>query len=253
VHFEYACPACGEIINRSRTPVSDALFHPLQKFECPRCQRLHPWWRLTRKTSQVALQGTSFPSRAPTLQQTIFATGGREVLIHDDTGPPAVIENLDVNTAAGTHDGSDATLDSAHWVDGPFPLDPIGSGHIEIIYTMDAVTFAGTISFVRWHFRAKFEHIVGGGRTKQISGMWVESGFGATNTVATQSMEGISSYTSINLDVSTNPATSTPWTAAALNARKFGMQLDFFGTTTSDQSEALMSCSEFWVEIWGIS
>jgi len=246
-HIEYLCAKCKSVLNRGLSLYSDKSFHPLQKIRCRRCGYTMKWYEMIERKTRVKLEGG--PLVIPSLQQTLFATGGREILIADDFGGDSLIENFDVNTAAGTHDGSDVTQDSAHWLDGFLTAS---SGHVEVIYAMDPVTFTGAIDFVRWHLRAWFEELSGTAHIRQISGVWVVAGFGATNTVATRNMTGINSPTGIDLDVTVNPNTGQPWTAAQLNTRSFGMQLDHFtldpaGTGT----ETFMRCSEFWIEIWG--
>jgi hypothetical protein len=226
-------------LNRSKKTFSDNHFHPLQKIKCRDCGHTTKWYdmieiRRTKALSAGVGEGGSLV--VPSLQETLFATGGRETLIADDFGGDSSIINLDVNTPAGTHDGSDSTLDSVHHQDGVLQK---ASGHLE------------RIDFLRWHLRGWHVDIVGN-PTRQISGVYVETGFGATNTVATRSLAAISVPTDINLDVAINPATSQPWTAAAINARKAGFQLDSFdlnGVAGGWESQTL--CSEFWLEVWG--
>lgn len=226
---------------------------PLQGARCPRC-------KYERKPfGEVVFSGYSDGGGgiAPSLQQTLFATGGREVFISEDfTFAPddAVVEEFASNTAAGTHDSNDSTQDVVHHADGTTdPNSPAGSGHMEVIYTMPAVTYAGAIAFVRWHVRAWHEIITESGtRTKQVSGIWASTGFVASNTVGTQNLNGVSSPSNFDIDVPLSPLTGLPWTATELNTRKFGVQLDCF-TLNSIQngSESFTHCSEFWIEIWG--
>lgn len=253
-HTVYACPKCDREMFRAPHPVGDDSFLPLQKFVCPDCKTKFPWYQFRIRSSTLALTqvggGGAGPAATPTLQQTIFATGGREFLIVDDFDGDSTVAQFDINTAAGTHDGSDLTLDSVHMADGPTGLSQSGSGHMEVIYTMDPITFSGTIAFLRYHFKAW--HVdVAGARFNQISAIWTVAGFGATNTLATQSTLA-GAPTEINLDIALNPTTGLPWTAAGFNARKAGFQLDCFTLNgVGDGSESFTLNSEFWVEVWG--
>lgn len=248
-HVEYLCPECGGRILTARAPISDVSHHPLQKYLCPDCRKLVPWYDLKR-VGRVRLEGVGPPaSAAPILRETVYATGGREVLVQNDFGDDTIVEESASNTAAGTHDGSDLTLDSAHWLDGAFLA---GSGHVEVIYSLDPITYSGLISFTRWHLRAWFEELAGTAYTRQISAIWTAAGFVATNTVATRSMTGINTPTDLSLDSALSPLTGQPWTATELNGRKFGFQLDhFIQSGIGVGTEALMHASEFWIEVWG--
>lgn len=246
------------MIERSKTRIP---FDGAEKRTCPDCKRRWPWFQLKEAPVDLILRSGGLPvvGPTPTLQEILYATGGRESLFVNDFGGDSTQTEFAVNTAAGTHDSSDLTRDTVYMADGPNPVgSQAGSGHMEVLYTTDPATFTGTISFIRWHLRSWWENY-GATRTVQTSGIWTVAGFGATNTVGTHSLAGIesppTSLASFNIDVPLNPTTGLPWTAAQFNARKAGFQLDNFTLDGNAVpfAETYTHCAEFWIEIWGIS
>jgi hypothetical protein len=237
-------------MNRSKQPFSDGHFHPLQKIKCRDCGYTTKWYDMIERRSKALASGVGEGGSlvTPTLQETLFATGGRETqLVQDFSG--TVLETV-ANTAAGTHDGSDVSYDEVTHTDDVGPTGA-ASGHMEVVYTMDTATFSGTIDFVRWVLRAIRVDISGTPIVSQISATTATAGFGVLShpPTARALSTAMANYT---IDATVDPSTGQPWTIAGINARKAGCQLDAVRTSAPGLGfEYQTRCAEFYLEIWG--
>jgi hypothetical protein len=176
------------------------------------------------------------PSTEPALQQTLFATGGRESRVSSGSGT-----EIDANTAAGTHDDNDLTLDT-------FLADASSTATQQVVYSMDPASFAGTIDFLILRFRGGINQnsATSGG---SLRGIKATAGFGAVQTCGNNSPITAEELPA-NLDsgdVLVDPLDSTPWTAAKINAYKWGVAM----TIESGEDANVVYCTEFKIEVWG--
>jgi hypothetical protein len=254
-HVEYLCPHCKSVMNRSKQPFSDGHFHPLQKIKCRDCGYTTKWYDMIERRSKALASGVGeggSPAVASVLQETIFASGGRESQIVDDHDDDSVVAEVAINTPAGTHDGSDVTLDAVAYTDG---INAAASGHMGVIYTMTA-TYAGTISFARWRLRASRNDFSGGPTGSQITPAKNATGFSENYSILSRTTTLVAAppVLDLSLDVQLDPRTGLPWTLARFNdGLMYGFQLDLDRATTGvgEGVDCEVRCYEFWIELWG--
>jgi len=198
---------------------------------------LTPLHRFARDGSPLIVPG-KIPAGGVQLRQTLFAVSSRESLLNAFSGLVTEIPN----TPAGTHDGSDATIDGLETQsDGVNP----GSGDLIVIYTLDSATYAGAIAFVRLVARATLDP----GSFASISGLQARYGTVVTFTIGLGDPVSPvpTGFTPHNFDAPLGPG-AVPWTAASINANKFGIELGIDNTFIDLET---LKVSEFRLEIWG--
>jgi len=178
---------------------------------------------------------------ADELKQTLYAASGRAeaLAIKPTYGGESPAWNVD-NTYAGTHDASDATFDHGQvFHDGD---DQTGAvGHVR--YVLDSCTYSGTISFLRFKWRAKKASLSGVG-TVEVR-VWYKGASRETDVATT------TSFADYYVDSPDDP--TNPWTQTTVNAltgtKAPGFFVDMIGEDENDDVEVWVS--EFCVEVWG--
>jgi hypothetical protein len=177
---------------------------------------------------------------ADVLDQTLRAASG---VVHTPEQIVPLVTSTP-GTAANLKDGNDATgsMLSAYNEGSGTPL-----GNLREEWGLDICTTAGAISFVRMIARCKRVDI--------------DLDFGAGNSATYRpSIGGLSvgtvagvlpSPADIAQNVATDPVDGLPWTAAKVNARKFGWYLTATaGFPTTFDEEAQAWTVDFKVEVW---
>jgi len=178
---------------------------------------------------------------ADELKQTLYAASGRAeaLAIKPNYGGESPAWNVD-NTYAGTHDASDATFDHGQVFHDS--TDQTGAaGHVR--YVLDSCTYSGTISFLRFKWRAKMAAT--GGGTVEIE-TWFSGAARAGSQAATTSW--VDYYYDRTVDKK-----SDPWTQTTVNAltgtQAPGVSVGMIGEDENIDLEVWVS--EFCVEVWG--
>lgn len=177
---------------------------------------------------------------ADELKQTLYAASTRTEAIAIKPTYGGVNQAWDVdNTTAGTHDASDATYDHAK-VDHNGEDQTGAAGHVR--YNMDSCTYSGTISFLRFKWRAKKTEIADGGVD---IGVWFKN---AARGIALAMTTSFANYQEDHVVDPTNP-----WTQSSVNAltgaNAPGCSVDMVGGDETDDLTAWIS--EFCIEVWG--
>lgn len=171
------------------------------------------------------------------LKQTLYAANGRAEAITAISGGPA---SWDVdNTYAGTHDASDSTYDQAHGAGNAEDVTE-WAGHVR--YVLDSCTYSGTISFLRFKWRAKY---VSSNGTVEASA-WFSAG--ARGTMQGVGLSFANYYSDHVVDKD-----GQPWTQTTVNALTGTNAPGFSGHGVGNDYETDIDAqfSEFCVEVWG--
>lgn len=201
-----------------------------QEMTGPSLDWLVPDKKLRRRAGSDIL-GDTWPDG---LKQTLYCASGRVATVTVTSG---AFTETNINTTAGTHDDSDATLDGAQ---AAGDLVNVGAGIYRVEYALDAFTVGGTISFVRVIMRA---------RTTGTGISLDELAPSINGTTRGTAQSPTASYASYQWDFTTDPADSQPWTIAKLAAQKFGLWYDL--RTTTNATTAAGSVPELKVEVHG--
>lgn len=172
------------------------------------------------------------------LRETLFATGGRLQNFDLSDGIPTDSPNF----PAGTHDGLDATADAFDLEDDGFGNATCGS---VILWAMDPATYAGAISFVRVVVRAAKTDALAAA-TEYMAGSI--SPFGAAPFGAALVLTATGVYEAGSFDIAADPADALPWTAAKINARSWGVNINIFGIYSGIAQTVV---PELRLEVWG--
>lgn len=230
------CPHCGE----EARPV------PLERWHhCPHCgeptrfDNLIPTHILRHATGGGGQPAAAAPA-APTLRETLWWAANPGTTLTDNSGSGST-ETRTI-TSAEAHDSSDATYEEL-----TCPGDGLGSeGDATIdIGTNNALTTASTspISFIRIIARGKVTRTAGTGTATGSFTLKINSiAVGALTFLQT-------TLITTPQDFTTDPADGLPWTAAKINAKKFGLILACL--TGDDSTTAVGAITEFTVQVWG--
>ena len=192
-----------------------------------------------RPGSALALQGLATVGGTAILQETLFATGGRESRLIG-----AIATEASVNTAAGTHDGSDVTRDG-FYLDNTAGLNPAEDIY-EVIYDFQPATFAGTISFVRGLVRVWLDS--GNASLADIEITTAQAGFVASAYSPLPATDYTITPTTYTITMFVDPLDGLPWTAAKINVRKKGFGARMVIPALMDD---LSNISEITFQVWG--
>lgn len=167
------------------------------------------------------------------LEQTIYPASNRQLNIGVQGG------NVDESRTASIpemKDGLDSTAEQLHHYGGALSV-------CEYLWTMDAVTYAGLIQFVRIIMRQQIVINAGSPGGTNFQGHFNLAGPGIYSPFH---FAQVGSFYAVQQDMPTNPQTGLAWTAAAINAGRFGYRIDDEG----DLADFETFLSEFKVEIW---
>jgi hypothetical protein len=168
---------------------------------------------------------------ASVLKETLYATGtATRTLVVDIES----VDAPDTQTATQTHDGNDTYYDTVRANGG----DSTAAGSLRVEWTLDALSYAGTIDSVKVYTRGRRTAAQNDQYFRpSINGVDRGTNHSATFSFVTQS----DTFT-------TDPADSAAWTAAKLAAQKMGYLL---AVSSEDGEEVVVYASEFKVEVWG--
>lgn len=185
---------------------------------------------------------------ADELKQTIYPASGREEIIIANVG---FVTLVNAATPAQLHDGLDSTADVYNHADD-HGTGPFADTHVD--HAMDAVTYDGEISFLR--FVARIRVVVNEGDYAGAGGdssLRFNEKVGATPFNDQENIfvfvEG--PFTTVQADRTTSIHDGGAWDKDEINAHKFGWFLsddfDFFTSVMNYDSYV----SEFRIEVWG--
>jgi hypothetical protein len=158
-----------------------------------------------------------------TLLGTLYCASDRRLqALSGHVGP----SETSANTPAGTHDGSDATLDAAE-EGAPCSLNYV------VGYRLAPAAVAGNIEFLRVMIRARASS---GGLMQPVLRRIQR---GATQAVSA----GLAWY---QFDFAVDPFTDLPWTNPAIDEQSWG-----FSISADDVGAGTAAVSELLVEAWG--
>jgi len=164
----------------------------------------------------------------PIVRATLYATGTATRIVVEDF---PTVTDASAQTAAQTHDGSDAVMDTVSvWNE-----EEGASGSLRVEWGLTTTSYAGVISSIKIYTR--------GIRDVGMTATLTPSINGTTRGTARTLGTSLASYSEA---LTTDPADSAAWTAAKLAAQKIGYIL-----AASGMPGGAANASEFKVEVLG--